>query len=68
MAQLIVQAILSWRSLSFFLKTIIEFLTMVAACNCPTDSTVKMNLSFFLPALTQKITYRNIVLVLDQVE
>ena len=68
MAQLIVQAILSWRSLSFFLKTIIEFLTMVAACNCPTDSTVKMNLSFFLPALTQKITYRNVVLVLDQVE
>ena len=41
---------------------------MVAACNCPTDSTVKINLSFFFPALTPKITYRNVVLVLNQVE
>lgn len=42
-------SILSRKSWSLALNTEIDFFTIVAACNCPTDSTVKMYLSFFFP-------------------
>jgi hypothetical protein len=36
---------------NFCLNTAIDLLTIVAAYNCPTDSTVKIYLFFFLPKI-----------------
>ena len=51
-----IHSILLYKSSSFALSTDIDFLTMTAACNCPTDSTVKMYLSFFLPDVKINLT------------